>query len=252
MPPAFGIDLNRAKTLWGACRHRLAEEGVVKASGSGIRALKALLFARPQPAGRKDPFDAVHGTDTDGIVPLWKLRIDSPHIDEGVRYQASEPEFIRQAIAALPLRSEEFIFIDLGSGKGRTLLVASEFPFRQVIGVEFSRELHEVAVANIETAARANRPCRDVRSICADAALYDFPREDTVLYLYNPFGKPVLRKVIERLLVSLEAAPRRIFIIYSNPVQARLFDELDRFERLDLPVEAAIYRSVDQPGIRSV
>ena len=61
-------------------------------------------------------FDHEFGTDTGGIVPLWKLRIQSPHRQEGVWYEASDPAVVRSAIASLPIEYEEFAFVDLGSG----------------------------------------------------------------------------------------------------------------------------------------
>ncbi len=42
-------------------------------------------------------------------------------------------------MAALPIEFNQFTFIDLGSGKGRTLLMASDFPFRKILGVEILR-----------------------------------------------------------------------------------------------------------------
>jgi hypothetical protein len=52
-------------------------------------------------------------------------------------------------MAALPWRPEDFTVIDFGSGKGRALIVASECPFRRIIGVEFALELHRDAQQNI-------------------------------------------------------------------------------------------------------
>ena len=65
-----------------------------------------------------------------------------------VRYDPSNPEVVRGLISKLQIDYSRFSFIDFGSGKGRVLLVAAGFPFKEVIGVEFSRELHEVALKN--------------------------------------------------------------------------------------------------------
>src|SRR5262249_27499886 len=49
------------------------------------------------------------------------------------------------------------------------------------------------------------------------------PPGDLVLFLYQPFGRPALT----RLIAAIErgaAEPRAIFIIYDNPVHGALFD----------------------------
>jgi hypothetical protein len=111
-------------------------------------ALRRALFSRPaKTAPRRHPrlvadqrrsikrshsaFDEQFGTDTERIVHLWQLDIDSPNRDDGTRYQPVDPDLIRAAIEALPIGLEDFVFIDLGSGKGRTLLLASEYPFKR-------------------------------------------------------------------------------------------------------------------------
>src|SRR5262245_21969711 len=182
-------------------------------------------------------FDQEFGTDTGGVVPLWKLQIQSPYREHGVRYQASEPDFVRAAIESLPIRPEEFLYVDIGSGKGRTLLVASEYPFRRVIGVEFSPELNAVANENIRRYLSPRRKCSDVSSICADAVGWEFPAEDTTFFLYNPFGEDVLQRVLRNLRASLAQTERRIYIVYSNPLFAQPLDNADFLERIELPIE---------------
>jgi SAM-dependent methyltransferase len=67
-------------------------------------------------------------------------------------YQPARPRHIREALRAVPVKDfSEHSYVDLGSGKGRTLFVAAELPFREVIGVEFSGVLHDQACANIRT-----------------------------------------------------------------------------------------------------
>lgn len=34
---------------------------------------------------------------------------------------------------------QDYDFLDFGSGKGRTLLMAASFPFKKITGVEFSK-----------------------------------------------------------------------------------------------------------------
>lgn len=222
--------------------HRLRRDGMRSFLVRGTEMLRAWR-TRPQ---IRSAFDQEFGTDTDGIVPLWKLRIESPYREQGVRYQASHPDLIRSAIESLPIQPEEFVYVDIGSGKGRTLLVASEYPFRRIIGVEFSPELNAVAAENIHKYQGLKRKCNDVSSVCVDAANWEFPTENTMFFLYNPFGEDVLLRVLINLKSSLARNDREIYIVYSHPIFAHLLDSSDFLQRIDTPIEAAVYRHTTQ------
>src|SRR5712691_7133679 len=51
-------------------------------------------------------------------------------------YQPTEPVLFEEMLASIKIDFRNFTFIDLGSGKGRVLLLASDYPFRQIVGVE--------------------------------------------------------------------------------------------------------------------
>ncbi len=119
----------------------------------------------------------------------------------------------------MPLAPERATFVDLGAGMGRVVLHAARRPFRQIVGVEVSPALLEVAKEN-RAAYRGALACRDVRLVRADAATFAFPRGDVVVYLYNPFTAPVLDAVLARL-----AAHRGdVVIAYHTPVEAARLD----------------------------
>ena len=86
-----------------------------------------------------------------------------------MRYQPSDPDDFRSLVEALPFDLTDYVFVDLGSGKGRILLLASRYPFRGVVGVEFAHELNEVAERNIALSANHRRRCHDVRTVTAGA-----------------------------------------------------------------------------------
>lgn len=229
---------SRAKELALAGLRKLRQEGMRGLFYHCVRQLREQRAAHVASA-----FDQEFGTDTDGIVHLWRLRIESPYRKRGVRYQATDADFIRRALRALPIQTEEFVYVDIGSGKGRTLLVASEYPFRRVIGVEFSPELNAIAAENIRK-YRHRQQCPDVSSICADAARWEFPIQNAVLFMYNPFDEDVLRRVLGNLRDSLAQHERDIYIIYRHPVFSRLLDGAEFLERIETPIEAAIYRHI--------
>lgn len=146
----------------------------------------------------QDAFDLSHGTDTSGTVSLHRLRIGSLHKAEGHHYKPCGEELFRDAMAEVP---RNLPFIDLGCGKGRTLIMARELGFTNVTGVEFSESLAE--------AARLNSP--DTPVLTMDAADYEFPKEPVCLFLYNPFGPAVLGPVMKR-------APSGSLMVYVVPL----------------------------------
>ena len=175
--------------------------------------------------GRQHPdsFDAQHGTDTETTVRLEGLQIEGDNVTLGHRYQASNSDEVRKTLRALPIAYEDFTFIDVGSGKGRVLLLAAEFNFSRIVGIEFASALHEVAQRNIALTGLHER----VESVCTDAAEYEWPEGPLVLYFYNPFLLPVLRKTLSGIVTSLNRSPRPIYIIlmYVNPsLQAAVED----------------------------
>ena len=176
---------------------------------------------------RTDDFDRRHGTDTSNIELLWKFKIDSPNARFGARYQATDEQMLVDAVSFLPEPPQSFTFIDLGCGKGRTLLVASKLGFRLVIGVEFAHELANIARTNLAKMGFANAVVVD-----ADAADFQFPQTNMVVYLYNPFSIEVMRKVLANLRQS---GAKRLYVIYRAPECADLFDSSGFLDRLGSP-----------------
>jgi hypothetical protein len=108
------------------------------------------------------------------------------------------------------------VFLDYGSGLGRVLLMAATFPFRRIVGVEYSQELNDTA-AKIIRRVRGRLKCRDIELVTADAAQYELPPDVNVIYFYNPFCGATLARVCDRIRQSLLAVPRRLKIVYYAP-----------------------------------
>jgi hypothetical protein len=144
-------------------------------------------------------FDCRYGVDTTGIVALKELTISSPNEANGVFYEPTPQVFFNAVISSLPIQFNEFVFVDLGSGKGRILLQASSLPFIDVVGVEFSEELHEIAIRNISIYTAKQRAKSEISAILSDVLEYEFPDNNLILYTFNPFDSFVFSKLIQRL-----------------------------------------------------
>jgi SAM-dependent methyltransferase len=164
------------------------------------------------------PFDEEHGVDTSGL--FYDLRSGHRHDLYNNGYFAVAPSVFHAVMGAMADRLQidyrRFTFVDLGSGKGRALMLASDYPFREVVGIELSPELDRVARANIAhyTAARTNPP---IRALQGDAAEFDWPDGPLLIYLWNAFTRPVMEQVFENLQASLAKLPREVYLIYMHP-----------------------------------
>jgi SAM-dependent methyltransferase len=163
-----------------------------------------------------DPlFDAEHGVDTGGLTPIRDLR-SAPPGNDGVDHIAVDPDHFAEAMAALDIDHRRYTFVDMGSGKGRALLLAAKLPFARLIGVEFADELAAVARSNFARLSLADPLMNRVEIVEADAARFELPLAPTVLFLYNPFGAATMTKVARNARASLDRDPRELFVLYVN------------------------------------
>jgi SAM-dependent methyltransferase len=185
-------------------------------------------------------YDWEHRVDTTSATVDWRARLlgvfHSP-------YQATEPALFQEMMAALRVAFDEFIFIDLGSGKGRTLLMASDYPFRKIIGVELLPELNQIAQENLRKYSSANQKCRALESICGDACEFQFAAEPIVLYLFNPISESGLERVIGNLEHSLMENPRRVLVLYHNPEHEQILARSAQLKKIVGTHQYAIYEA---------
>ncbi len=127
---------------------------------------------------------------------------------------------------------ENYSFIDLGCGKGRAVLMASEFGFREVVGVELHAALAKTAEANIAMWTAAGRAVCPVRIVCQDATEFVFPQGASLVYLFHPFTAPVFKRLIERLEVDFAQRPGMLDLIYFNPEAGELLEAHGGFKLL--------------------
>jgi len=168
-------------------------------------------------------FDRRHGVDTYEMVPVADLGIEGEREQDAVFYEPTPIMEFGYIISRLPVSYPDYAFVDMGSGKGRALLLGSAFPFKKIVGVEISQRLHDIAVTNLER-YQGPRACRDISAVCDDAGAVELPSEPLVLFLFNPFEPPVLRAVLNNLHASLLENPRPVLLLYGSPIHREVFD----------------------------
>lgn len=171
------------------------------------RVRKSVLWLRRR--ARWAVFDIVHNVDTTA-VGTEKLRGKPGNYSYDLTAWNVLPKIMRNAM--LPANS--VIFIDVGCGKGKILLSAMRFPFLKIVGIEFSLSLCEVARTNLRKSRFISRRCMNAEVICMDAAVYRLPPGPLILFFYNPFSFPVMKRVLENAVESYRASPRPIFMIF--------------------------------------
>ncbi len=161
-----------------------------------------------------------------------------PSLEFATHYEPTPVADIDRLLDAVPLAPERTTLVDVGSGLGRVVLHAARRPFRQIVGVEISPALHEVAKEN-RAAFRGAPACRDIRLVRADAATFAFPKGDLVVYLYNPFRSEILRPLLDRLS---SGPARTVILAYHTPVERATVDAHPGFELLTDLGFGLIYR----------
>jgi SAM-dependent methyltransferase len=127
---------------------------------------------------------------------------------------------------------EDYSFVDLGCGKGRAVMMASAFGFREVVGVELHAALAGIAERNVGAWTAAGRAACPVRIVCGDATEFVFPDGPCLLYLFNPFAAPVMERLVERIEADFRGPPGMLDLIYFNPESGHLLEAHGGFELL--------------------
>jgi predicted RNA methylase len=196
--------------------------GIGMALREAVPYLREVVTGRDQATERIEGFDKRYGTDTDGEVWPWELAQPTGKRD-AYQYQAATVADVQGAIRQVEAPIERCVFLDLGSGKGRPSLVASLAPFKGVVGVELSRELHTVAESNHEYFRGRATMRAPVTFLCADATTLTLPDDPLLVFLYNPFGEATMAAVIANLEQSLARNPRPATVVYVNPLFSKVW-----------------------------
>jgi SAM-dependent methyltransferase len=221
--------VTKIATAWSKLRWSIAHRGV---AGSLRVALDRLRPGRESFDDRlhtPHPFDLRYGVDTGGLIGGGDLRTGHAHDVFNTAYYGMAPSRFRWVLDHwLADRThpalEDYSFVDLGCGKGRAVMMASEYGFRQVVGVELNPGLAKIAQDNLLRWQEDGRGRSPVEIVRQDATEFVFPPGPCLLYLFNPFAATVFRRLIERIETSFAARPGLLDVIYFNPESGDLLE----------------------------
>jgi SAM-dependent methyltransferase len=186
------------------------------------------------------PFDQLHGTDTSGLISgeiiAQGTSAKPAHL---TAYYGVAPSILHGLLdiwlhRTSPQPIEKTIFLDVGAGKGRAMLLASQFPFLRVEGIELNPTLAAIAEGNIslwynDLQANALSP---LTLHHADATTHPLPPEPTLAFLFHPFELPILRRFLRHVERSQLAHPKPFDLLYANAEHDSFLDHHPAFTRL--------------------
>jgi SAM-dependent methyltransferase len=163
-------------------------------------------------------FDWRYGTDTITTSRLDSLTISAESREHGTSYEGIRVMPARRIIPHLKgMVPGAGVFVDLGCGKGKALMVAAQFGVAKVRGVEFARELCESAIKNWQSFhVRARCRAEACEIVEGDVTSYNYAADETIYFINNPFDEIILAKVMERISDSVRAHPRRVLVVICN------------------------------------
>jgi SAM-dependent methyltransferase len=187
----------------------------------------------------RHPFDEEFGVRTSGLVAGRHLKSGHPHDRHATAYYGVAPSVFR-ALVRRWRRSRpgwpigEFTFIDVGAGMGRAVLLAAELPFRRVVGVELNPTLARIARRNLTVWRASGRARAPMKILCGDAVDFPLPPGPCLAFLFNPFGAPVMRRLLTAWGKGFDERAGQLDLIYVNNEQERVLERQPGFVRLFL------------------
>jgi SAM-dependent methyltransferase len=182
------------------------------------------------------PFDAEFGVRTSGLIAGRHLNSGHRHDRHATAYFGVAPSVLRALVKRWQKLSKarigETVFVDLGAGMGRAVLLASELGFKAVVGVELHPTLARIALKNVAlwhsaggSTARSTTPIRVVEG---DAAEFALPSGPVAVFLFNPFAAAVLGRLLRSWHGSLIKRSEPLHILYVNNEQEGVLESARR------------------------
>jgi hypothetical protein len=169
-------------------------------------------------ARRNQVFDRLYNVDTAAELPLEAAGVPLADVarGNGVYRPLTEGAF-RAAMDSVKIDARAFTFVDIGSGKGKVLFMASDWPFKRIVGIEYAIGLHEIAVRNVATYRSESRQCAQIEPLHGDALAYTLPPGPLVLFVFNALAEEFMRALVKKLDQQAAAqAGRPVLLIYTN------------------------------------
>lgn len=192
-----------------------------KAGGLWYAIIEQYYYYRAKYHEFADGFDRKFSTDTTGLIHGYERNGETTI----VYWPTRAPEFKRIMAELDGIDFAERVFIDIGCGKGRVVLLAAGYPFRRVVGLENLPWLADVANRNLKSYT-GPVVADSVEVVLGDAEDYEIPPDDLVVYLFDPFAEDGITQCAKRLAEAGGRTGQRITVLYYSASYARAFRDV--------------------------
>lgn len=156
-------------------------------------------------------FDWYSGAETAGNA---ETAVDAYNADtENWPYLGCQWPALPFVLKDLP---QDGTFVDLGSGKGKALLIAGTLRYPRVVGVEIDGDLSMSARRNIER-FRNRKRAGVIESDTASVVDWKVPDDAGIIFMSNAFFGETFRNAMANVFASYDRNPREMHIVYMFP-----------------------------------
>ena len=161
-----------------------------------------------------------YGINTTGADELKELSQKGIDISHATIYMPASYDLLKEVFLQVEMKSFKH-FVDIGCGKGRAMCIAANNGVTKITGIDFSKELCAAAALNLAK-TKEHFPTLQYKIINNDAFYFDIPDDADCIFMFNPFDDVIMSGVINNIEESIHQNPRKITIIYLNPLQKHL------------------------------
>lgn len=167
--------------------------------------------------------DARFGLKTTKNVPLHEMHVPATTKKNARKYQGTPYKILHKIMSFCRDHYPHHDFIDIGSGKGRSLFMAASYGRKNVGGIEFSKKLCEIAKKNSKSFSSRFPQLKTWPNLWhADATTFDYPDTPTLYFLFNPFDTYILNIVLDKILKDNH---QDNIVIYVNPIRSHVLEK---------------------------
>ena len=180
-------------------------------------------------------FDIVNGTETFATFDAHISKREDELQRRATFYEPTRVLPLRAILKRLKkgkYLNSNSVLVDFGCGKGRVLLIASEFDVKAARGIEFAAGLCDIATANCNIFKRRWNHGTKLDVINADAMAYAINSDEEIFFLFNPFDRIILTRVMSNIITSIKDHERSVLIVYNNPKYRDVIEESGCFRKI--------------------
>jgi SAM-dependent methyltransferase len=163
-----------------------------------------------------------YGINTTSANDLSEFQIKGNQLSHATEYMPVNYFTIEHLLDHLPETARQGIFLDIGCGKGRALCVAAAYGFTKLYGIDFAKQL--IAESEKNLALTKNRyPPLQYDLSWSDISTLEINKDVSTVFLFNPFDEVLMKKIIQKINISLQQYPRDLYVLYCSPRHEELF-----------------------------